>query len=125
MRCLFSFQPEAERKDEVDPGMVSVYQMVTRRPMRDFVGLEECDKATRDAMLNFSFYLTIGDMDEAFKSIKLIKRYDRNLIRFNRRLSSVYLKNGFPPLHSPPSRWEPGLANRFLEESSPCVLDTA
>uniref|UniRef100_A0A4W5Q9V8 Intraflagellar transport 140 n=1 Tax=Hucho hucho TaxID=62062 RepID=A0A4W5Q9V8_9TELE len=36
-------------------------------------GLENCEKATRDAMLNFSFYLTIGNMDEAFKSIKLIK----------------------------------------------------
>uniref|UniRef100_A0A672G1D3 Intraflagellar transport 140 homolog (Chlamydomonas) n=1 Tax=Salarias fasciatus TaxID=181472 RepID=A0A672G1D3_SALFA len=42
--------------------------MVSRRALRDFVGLENCEKATRDAMLNFSFYLTIGDMDEAFKS---------------------------------------------------------
>ncbi|KAM4526087.1 intraflagellar transport protein 140 homolog [Fundulus diaphanus] len=48
-------------------------QMVSRRPLRDFVGLEKCEKVTRDAMLNFSFYLTVGDMDEAFKSIKLIK----------------------------------------------------
>lgn len=48
--------------------------MVSRRALRDFVGLENCEKATRDAMLNFSFFLTIGDMDEAFKSIKLIKR---------------------------------------------------
>ncbi|KAF3704522.1 Intraflagellar transport protein 140 -like protein WD and tetratricopeptide repeats protein 2 [Channa argus] len=48
-------------------------RMVSRRALRDFVGLENCEKATRDAMLNFSFYLTIGDMDEAFKSIKLIK----------------------------------------------------
>ncbi|KAM3859666.1 intraflagellar transport protein 140 homolog [Diretmus argenteus] len=47
--------------------------MVSRRALRDFVGLENCEKATRDAMLNFSFYLTTGDMDEAFKSIKLIK----------------------------------------------------
>uniref|UniRef100_A0A7N6FI41 Intraflagellar transport 140 homolog (Chlamydomonas) n=1 Tax=Anabas testudineus TaxID=64144 RepID=A0A7N6FI41_ANATE len=47
--------------------------MVSRRPLRDFVGLENCEKTTRDAMLNFSFYLTTGDMDEAFKSIKLIK----------------------------------------------------
>ncbi|XP_033963084.1 intraflagellar transport protein 140 homolog [Pseudochaenichthys georgianus] len=47
--------------------------MVSRRALRDFVGLENCEKATRDAMLNFSFFLTIGDMDEAFKSIKLIK----------------------------------------------------
>ncbi|XP_015230607.1 PREDICTED: intraflagellar transport protein 140 homolog [Cyprinodon variegatus] len=48
-------------------------QMVSRRPLRDFVGLENCEKRTHDAMLNFSFYLTVGDMDEAFKSIKLIK----------------------------------------------------
>lgn len=48
--------------------------MVSRRPLRDFVGLESCDKSTRDAMLNFSFYLTVGNMDDAFRSIKLIKR---------------------------------------------------
>uniref|UniRef100_A0A3B5KY38 Intraflagellar transport 140 homolog (Chlamydomonas) n=1 Tax=Xiphophorus couchianus TaxID=32473 RepID=A0A3B5KY38_9TELE len=47
--------------------------MASRRPLRDFVGLEKCEKGTRDAMLNFSFYLSVGDMDEAFKSIKLIK----------------------------------------------------
>ncbi|KAM6423733.1 intraflagellar transport protein 140 homolog isoform 2-T2 [Liasis olivaceus] len=69
----FAKKPEAERKDEVEPGIVPLYQMVARRPMRDFIGLEECDKMTCEAMLNFSFYLTIGDMDEAFKSIKLIK----------------------------------------------------
>ena len=45
-----------------------------RRPLRDFVGLEDCDKPTQDARLNFSFVLAIGDMDEAFRSIKLIKR---------------------------------------------------
>ncbi|KAG7507575.1 intraflagellar transport protein 140-like [Solea senegalensis] len=54
-------------------GSASFPHMVSRRALRDFVGLENCEKATRDAMLNFSFYLTIGDMDEAFKSIKLIK----------------------------------------------------
>ncbi|XP_037319020.2 intraflagellar transport protein 140 homolog [Pungitius pungitius] len=62
--------------EQTPPPMGSAAQsarMVSRRALRDFVGLEDCDKATRDAMLNFSFYLTIGDMDEAFKSIKLIK----------------------------------------------------
>ncbi|KAM6898009.1 intraflagellar transport protein 140 homolog [Lycodopsis pacificus] len=54
-------------------GPAQTPHMVSRRALRDFVGLENCEKATRDAMLNFSFYLTIGDMDEAFKSIKLIK----------------------------------------------------
>ena len=42
--------------------------------MRDFVGLENADKNARDAMMSFSYYLTIGNMDEAFKAIKLIKR---------------------------------------------------
>ncbi|KAJ8245793.1 hypothetical protein GJAV_G00260380 [Gymnothorax javanicus] len=79
----FSRKPgEGEAEREVAPGPVpapvtapqnSGPPMVSRRAFRDFVGLEECDKPTRDAMLNFSFYLTIGDMDEAFKSIKLIK----------------------------------------------------
>lgn len=51
-------------------------KMVAWRVMRDFVGLENSDKVTRDAMINFSYYLTIGNMDDAFKSIKLIKRSD-------------------------------------------------
>ena len=31
------------------------------------------DKKTRDAIVNFSIYLSIGNMDEAFKAIKSIK----------------------------------------------------
>ncbi|KAK3865459.1 hypothetical protein Pcinc_025661 [Petrolisthes cinctipes] len=48
-------------------------KIVTQKVMRDFVGLENCDKPTKDAMLNFSFYLSIGNMDDAFKAIKAIK----------------------------------------------------
>ncbi|KAI1896231.1 hypothetical protein AGOR_G00092680 [Albula goreensis] len=79
----FSCKPEqGESGGEEPPGptpvpapgpQLSGPSMVSRKALRDFVGLEECDKPTREAMLNFSFYLTIGDMDEAFKSIKLIK----------------------------------------------------
>ena len=43
--------------------------------MRDFVGMVDADKNTTDALLNFSYFLTIGDMDEAFKAIRLIKKY--------------------------------------------------
>lgn len=64
---------EADRDNWVDSQQSRILQMVGRRPLRDFVGLEDCDKATRNAMLNFSFFITVGDMDEAFKSIKLIK----------------------------------------------------
>ncbi|NWI93338.1 IF140 protein, partial [Pitta sordida] len=63
---------EAE-KETPESGSAAIPQMVGRRPMRDFIGLGDCDKATQDAMLNFSFHLTAGDMDEAFKAIKLIK----------------------------------------------------
>ncbi|KAF2347789.1 Quinoprotein amine dehydrogenase beta chain-like [Trinorchestia longiramus] len=47
--------------------------LVTQRIMRDFTGLEDSDRATREAMLNFSFFLAIGSMDDAFQSIKSIK----------------------------------------------------
>ncbi|KAM4631549.1 intraflagellar transport protein 140 homolog [Discoglossus pictus] len=64
---------EEEKAVETELGSPRIPQMVAKKPLRDFIGLEECDKTTREAMLNFSFYLTVGDMDEAFKSIKLIK----------------------------------------------------
>ena len=48
--------------------------MIVRRVHRDFVGLEVADKSAKEAMMNFSYYLTLGDMDEAFKAIKVIKR---------------------------------------------------
>jgi len=48
--------------------------LVTRRTHRDFVGLESTEKPAKMAMMDFSFYLTLGDMDEAFKAIKVIKR---------------------------------------------------
>jgi len=41
--------------------------------MRDFVGLDNTDDLSQKAMLDFSYYLTIGDMDEAFRAIKLLK----------------------------------------------------
>ncbi|NWU94483.1 IF140 protein, partial [Upupa epops] len=62
-----------DEKGQTESESIKVSQMVARRPMRDFMGLGDCDKTTRDAMLNFSFHITAGDMDEAFKSIKLIK----------------------------------------------------
>lgn len=50
--------------------------MVIQRVHRDFVGLEQAEKSAKTAMMDFSFYLTLGDMDEAFKAIKVIKRFD-------------------------------------------------
>ncbi|XP_075533843.1 intraflagellar transport protein rempA isoform X2 [Dermacentor variabilis] len=46
---------------------------VFRLPMRDFVGFQDCDDTVRDAIMTFSFFMTLRDMDEAFKAIKSIK----------------------------------------------------
>jgi len=54
--------------------LVGTQSLVIRRIHRDFVGLEDADKNAKEAMMNFSFFLTLGDMDEAFKAIKVIKR---------------------------------------------------
>ena len=47
---------------------------VERLVMRDFEGLQNCDKATREAVLNFSYNMSISNMDEAFRAIKTIQR---------------------------------------------------
>ena len=51
------------------------HHMVTKHTMRDFIGLEKADEEARKAMMNFSYLSAIGNMDEAFKAIKLIKRF--------------------------------------------------
>ncbi|KAL1124430.1 hypothetical protein AAG570_001058 [Ranatra chinensis] len=41
--------------------------------MRDFEGLDDCDSVTKNAVINFSLNLSIGDLDQAFKAIRNIK----------------------------------------------------
>ena len=53
----------------------SARSVVTKHTMRDFAGLENSSEETKKAMMDFSYLSTIGNMDEAFKAIKLIKRY--------------------------------------------------
>ncbi|XP_060521943.1 intraflagellar transport protein 140 homolog [Cylas formicarius] len=48
---------------------------VVRDVVNDFVGLESCDHATKRAVLDFSFHLSLGNMDAAFKSIKLVQSH--------------------------------------------------
>merc|ERR1719230_806044 len=51
----------------------AVVSRLKHRVMRDFVGLETVDGETKNALLAFSYYLTVGNMDEAYKAVKLIK----------------------------------------------------
>ncbi|KAK4874572.1 hypothetical protein RN001_013932 [Aquatica leii] len=46
---------------------------IVREIMNDFSGLEVCNKATKEAILDFSYNLSLGNMDAAFKAIKLIQ----------------------------------------------------
>ena len=61
---------------EDDPGAKSTgvnMPTLASTVMRDFVGLEEVDANTKQALLDFSYNLTIGNMDEAYRAVKLIK----------------------------------------------------
>ena len=40
------------------------------------MGLEGSDQPTLHAVVEFGYHSTIGNMDEAFRAIKLIKRWD-------------------------------------------------
>jgi len=43
------------------------------KTMRDFVGMDhKVDDETKRALIDFSYYLTIGNMDEAYRSVKLV-----------------------------------------------------
>lgn len=44
-----------------------------RKPMKDFVGLENVEESIKKAILNFSHYLSVGNMDEAYNSVRNIK----------------------------------------------------
>ena len=40
--------------------------------MNDFVGLYKIDDIIKEAIMNFSFNLSTGNLDEAYKSVKSI-----------------------------------------------------
>ena len=41
--------------------------------MKDFSGIDKIDDQIIKSIMNFSFYLTTGNMDEAYKSVKSIQ----------------------------------------------------
>eukprot|EP00998_Keelungia_sp_KM082_P005361 NODE_16_length_3996_cov_51.442233_g15_i0.p1 GENE.NODE_16_length_3996_cov_51.442233_g15_i0~~NODE_16_length_3996_cov_51.442233_g15_i0.p1 ORF type:complete len:1185 (-),score=344.87 NODE_16_length_3996_cov_51.442233_g15_i0:442-3720(-) len=47
------------------------------KPMPNFEGINISDTSVKDALLSFSYYLTFGDMDQAYKAVKSIK--DQNI----------------------------------------------
>lgn len=45
----------------------------SRMLLQSFAGMESVDEDTRKALLAFSFHLAVGDMEEAFRSVKAIR----------------------------------------------------
>lgn len=43
-----------------------------KRTMRDFVGMENVNEETKKDLLSFSYFLTVGNMDEAYRAVKKI-----------------------------------------------------
>ncbi|EQC39856.1 hypothetical protein SDRG_02514 [Saprolegnia diclina VS20] len=65
---LSSNQDGREAKDGDGP-----VALLRSKIMRDFVGLDRVDEPTRQALIDFSYFMTIGNMDEAYRSVKLIQ----------------------------------------------------
>lgn len=49
---------------------------LTGKTMADFIGVNGLEKNIVEAIMNFSYHLTLGDLDAAFKAIKIIKKYE-------------------------------------------------
>lgn len=46
---------------------------VVRKRIRDFIGIDNIDDDTRMNLFNFSYFLSVGNFDEAFRSVQNIK----------------------------------------------------
>lgn len=64
---FFMSRPVDREDDETGP-----LPKIKKRTMRDFVGLEKVSDETKKDLINFSFNLTVGNMDEAYRSVKKI-----------------------------------------------------
>ena len=61
-------EDEDEKEDDKSGSMI-----ILRKPMKDFNGLENVGEDIKQSIMNFSFYLTVGNMDEAYNSVRNIK----------------------------------------------------
>jgi intraflagellar transport protein 140 len=47
--------------------------IIIRKSMKDFIGLENVEESIKKAIVNFSYNLTVGNMDEAYNSVRNIR----------------------------------------------------
>lgn len=71
---IFFMSRPVDDDDSDDDGNISKGPLprVKMRTMRDFVGLEKVNDDTKKDLINFSYYLTVGNMDEAYRAVKKI-----------------------------------------------------
>jgi len=66
-------EDEDEEDEEKEEEKGSSNMIILRKPMKDFSGLENVSEEIKQSIMNFSFYLTVGNMDEAYNSVRNIK----------------------------------------------------
>lgn len=66
-------EDEEEDDEDKEEEKGSSNMIILRKPMKDFSGLENVSEEIKQSIMNFSFYLTVGNMDEAYNSVRNIK----------------------------------------------------
>ena len=66
-------EDEDEDYEDKEEEKGSSNMIILRKPMKDFSGLENVSEEIKQSIMNFSFYLTVGNMDEAYNSVRNIK----------------------------------------------------
>lgn len=75
--------PQANHQDQQTNGFLFDSELgdcvvysdyLTGKTMADFVGVNGLEKNVVEAIMNFSYNLTLGDLDAAFRAIKAIKK---------------------------------------------------
>ena len=69
--CVPHFLFLTRPTDELGTG--DYHPQLRLKSMRDFIGLESVDADTRRDLLAFSFHLTTGNLDEAYRAVKKIQ----------------------------------------------------
>lgn len=65
--CLGNRKQEDD--EEVDDEKKKQSYSILRNTMKEFYKLENVDEDTKTAIMNFSYYLTTGNLDEAYNSV--------------------------------------------------------
>lgn len=69
--CLGNRKQEDD--EEADEEKKKMSYSILRNTMKEFYKLENVDEDTKTAIMNFSYFLTTGNLDEAYNSVRNIQ----------------------------------------------------